>query len=280
MLSSDPVASKLTVIKAEDGWFSTSLVELWEHRDLIYFLCWRDIKVRYKQTLLGAAWAVLQPLFTVLVFTLFFGRLAKIPSDNIPYPLFALAGLVPWGFFSNALSQAANSVVNSAGLISKVYFPRLAVPLATVLAGAVDFGVTLLLLAIMMAWYQVSLTWAILLVPVLSLITAVAALGIGLWLAALNVKYRDVRYILPFVTQLWMFATPIVYPSSLLPEPWRTLYGINPMAGVVEGFRWSLFNGQGPFPQIVYVSALIAVVFLVSGTIYFRATERSFADLV
>ena len=168
--SQAPVA-KLTIIQAEDGWFSTSLVELWEHRDLIYFLCWRDIKVRYKQTLLGAAWAVLQPLFTVLVFTLFFGRLAKIPSDNIPYPLFALAGLVPWGFFSNALSQAANSVVNSAGLISKVYFPRLAVPLATVLAGAVDFGVTLLLLAIMMAWYQVPLTWTILLVPVLSLIT-------------------------------------------------------------------------------------------------------------
>ncbi|MEO6758569.1 MAG: ABC transporter permease [Saprospiraceae bacterium] len=280
MPTSQAPASKLTIIRAEDGWFSTSLGELWEHRDLIYFLCWRDIKVRYKQTVLGAAWAVLQPLFTVLVFTLFFGRLAKIPSDNIPYPLFALAGLVPWGFFSNALSQAANSVVNSAGLISKVYFPRLAVPLATVLAGAVDFGVTLLLLAIMMAWYQVSLTWAILLVPVLSLITAVAALGIGLWLAALNVKYRDVRYILPFVTQLWMFATPIVYPSSLLPERWRTFYGINPMAGVVEGFRWCLFHGHDPFPQIVYVSAVIALLFLVTGVMFFRATERSFADLV
>lgn len=280
MSTPDSVASKLTVIRANDGWFSTSLNELWEHRGLVYFLCWRDIKVRYKQTFLGVAWAVLQPLFTVLVFTLFFGRLAKLPSDDIPYPLFALAGLVPWGFFSNALSQAANSVVNSAGLISKVYFPRLAVPLATILAGAVDFGVTLLLLGIMMAWYRVSLTWAILLLPVLSLIVAIAALGIGLWLSALNVKYRDVRYVLPFVTQLWMFATPIVYPSSLLPEHWRAFYGINPMAGVVEGFRWSLFNGNGPFPQIVLVSAVVSCLFLITGGLYFRSTERSFADLI
>lgn len=280
MAASASSTPKVTVIEANGGWFTASLRELWEHRDLVYFLCWRDIKVRYKQTALGVAWAVLQPLFTVLVFTLFFGRLARIPSDNIPYPVFALAGLVPWGFFSNALSQAANSIVNSAGLITKVYFPRLAVPLATVLAGAVDFGVTLLLLACMMAWYRIQVTWALLWLPAFALIAAIAALGIGLWLSALNVKYRDVRYVLPFATQLWMLATPIVYPSSLLPEPWRTLYGINPMAGVVEGFRWCLVNGNGPFPQIVFVSALISCLFLISGGLYFRATERSFADLI
>jgi len=269
----------VTVIDAEAGWLGNSLRELWDHRELVYFLAWRDVKVRYKQTALGVAWAVVQPVFSVVIFTLFFGRLAGVPSDGVPYPLFALAGLVPWTFFSNALTLASNSLVQSAGLITKVYFPRLALPIATILAGGVDFAVTLGILAVMMAWYQVKVTLALLTIPLFVLLAFATALGVGLWFSAINVKYRDIRYTLPFLNQIWMFATPIVYPSSLLPEPWRTLYGINPMAGVVEGFRWSLL-GVGGLPAMIWVSVGVALFLVITGAIYFRRTESSFADVI
>ena len=229
-------------IEPSHGWISLKLAELWEYRGLLYFLTWRDIKVRYKQTVLGAAWAIIQPFFTMVVFSLFFGRLAKIPSDGIPYPIFSFAALVPWTFFANGLSQSSNSLVGSANLITKVYFPRLAIPIATVLSGVVDFFLAFGVLLVMMAYYGIVPTRNILWLPLLLLLALVTSLGVGFWLSAMNVQFRDVRYTVPFLTQVWLFATPIAYPSSLLEEPWRTIYGINPMVGVVEGFRWALLG--------------------------------------
>jgi lipopolysaccharide transport system permease protein len=270
----------LTRIRPSRGWVSLRLRELWEYRELLYFLTWRDIKIRYKQTALGAAWAVLQPLLTMLIFSLFFGRLAKVPSDGLPYTLFALTALVPWMFFANGLAQSSNSLVGSANLISKVYFPRLAIPASTVLAGLIDLALGLVLLAGAMAWYGVvPNARAIWLLPLLLLALA-TALGAGLWLSALNVRFRDVRYVVPFLTQIWMFATPIAYPSSLLPEPWRMLFGLNPMTGVVEGMRWALFNTDSAPGLVVAVSAAAALALLVSGAMVFRQMEKTFADLV
>ena len=259
-------------------WFG--LEELWEYRELVYFLAWRDIKVRYKQTLFGAAWALLQPVLTMLVFSLFFGRLAGVPSDGAAYPLFTFAALVPWGFFSYGLTQSANSLVASSNVVKKVYFPRIAIPLATVLAGAVDFVLALAVLGVMMAAYGAPLTANVFWLPPLFLLTLVAALGAGLWLAALNVYYRDVRYTLPFLAQFWLFATPVAYPSSMIPEPWRTAYGLNPMAGVVEGFRWALLGTGTPPGPMVLASAMAAILAAASGAIYFRRMERTFADVV
>jgi lipopolysaccharide transport system permease protein len=267
-------------IEPSRGWVSLKLRELWEYRELLYFLTWRDIKVRYKQTALGAAWAIIQPFFTMLVFSLFFGRLAKVPSDNIPYPIFSFAALVPWTFFANGLSQSANSLVMSANLIKKVYFPRLAIPIATVMAGAVDFVLAFVVLLGMMVFYSRTPTINVLWLPLFLLLALVTSLGVGLWLAALNVEYRDVRYAVPFITQFWLFSTPIAYSSRLLGEPWRTLYGLNPMAGVVEGFRWALLGVDTPPGPIVWVSALAALLILVSGAYYFRRMEKSFADVV
>jgi lipopolysaccharide transport system permease protein len=230
------------IIKPTTGWFSFRLAELWRHRELIYFLTWRDVKVRYKQTALGIAWAVLQPALSMVVFSLFFGRLAKVPSDGIPYPAFAYAALVPWTFFASGLTQTSNSIVGSAALVTKIYFPRLSLPMASVLAGLIDLLVSMLLLAVIMIFYSIKVTAAILWLPVFLALAVITSLGVGLWLSALNVQYRDVRYVLPFLVQLWMFATPIAYPSSLLPEQWRALYALNPMVGVVEGFRWALFS--------------------------------------
>lgn len=267
-------------IRPSKGWVSIKLDELWQYRELLYFLVWRDIKVRYKQTTLGAAWAIIQPVFTMVVFSIFFGKLGKMPSDGIPYPMFSFTALVPWTFFSTGLSQASNSLVGSANLITKVYFPRLIIPIATVLAGVVDFALAFLILLGMMFYYGIHLSINIIwLIPFL-LLSFVTALGVGLWLSALNVKYRDVRYVVPFITQLWLFATPIAYPSSLLPQPWRTLYGLNPMAGVVEGFRWALLRANNAPGRIIIVSSLAAIMILVSGAFYFRRTEKSFADLV
>ena len=267
-------------IRPSRGWISLNLHELWEYRELLYFLTWRDIKVRYKQTVLGAAWAIIQPFLPMVVFSLFFGQLAKLPSDGIPYPIFSYAALVPWTFFANGLSQSSNSLVGSANLITKVYFPRLIVPLSSTISGAVDFVLAFAVLLGMMAFYGVWPTWAVLWLPLLLLLALVTALGTGLWLSAMNVQFRDVRYAVPFLTQFWMFATPIVYPSSLLPEQWRTLYGLNPMAGVVEGFRWALLGtATAPGPMIV-VSALVAVALLVGGLFYFRRMEKTFADIV
>ena len=272
--------SPVVNIEPSKAWVSLRLGELWEYRELLYFLIWRDIKVRYKQTVLGAAWAIIQPLFSMLIFSLFFGRLAKIPSDGIPYPLFSFAALVPWTFFANGLNQSSNSLVASANLIKKVYFPRLTIPVAAVLAGVVDFALAFIVLLGMIALYGVAPTINMLWTPLFLLLALVTSLGVGLWLSALNVQYRDVRYIVPFVTQVWMFSTPIAYPASLLSEPWRTIYGFNPMVGVVEGFRWALLGTNTAPGATIAVSSLASLVILVSGAFYFRHMEKTFADVV
>jgi lipopolysaccharide transport system permease protein len=267
-------------IKPSNGWVSLNLRELWEYRELLYFLSWRDVKVRYKQTALGAAWAIIQPFFTMVVFSLFFGQLAKIPSDGVPYPIFSYAALVPWTFFANALNQSSNSLVGSAHLITKVYFPRLVVPLSSVLSGLVDFVLAFAVLLGMMFYYGMMPTINILALPPLLLLALVTSLGVGLWLSALNVEFRDVRYVVPFLVQFWLFSTPIAYPSSLLQEPWRTLYAVNPMVGVVEGFRWALLGTDTAPGPVIAVSALMALLLLVGGAFYFRRMEKTFADIV
>lgn len=276
---SEPAAPVIR-IKPSKGWVSLRLHELWSYRELLYFLTWRDIKVRYKQTALGAAWAIIQPLFTMVVFSLFFGKLASMPSDGIPYPIFSYAALVPWTFFANGLSQSSNSLVGSSNLIKKVYFPRLAIPIATILSEVIDFLLAFVVLIGMMVYYRIVPTANVFYLPLFLLLALITSLGVGLWLSAMNVQFRDVRYVVPFITQFWMFATPIAYPSSLLPEPWRTIYGINPMVGVVEGFRWALL-GKGAAPGLmVAVSALTAIIILVGGAFYFRRMEKTFADVV
>lgn len=267
-------------IEASSGWVSLRLKELWEYREFLYFLTWRDIKVRYKQTVLGAAWAIIQPLFTMLVFSLFFGRLAKVPSDGLPYPLFAYTALVPWTFFANSLAQSSNSLVGSSNLLTKVYFPRLIIPIGSVASQIVDFVLAFIVLLGMMIYYGVGLRVQALWLPGLLLLALVLALGVGLWFSALNVHYRDVRYVLPFIIQFWMFATPIAYPSSLLSERWRIIYGLNPMAGVVEGFRWALLGEKSSPPTMILVSSLVAVALLITGALYFRRMEKTFADTV
>lgn len=267
-------------IAPSQGWVSLRLHELWEYRELLYFLIWRDIKVRYKQTALGASWAIIQPFFTMVVFSLFFGHLGKMPSDGLPYPLFSFAALVPWAFFANGLSQSSNSLVGSANLITKVYFPRLIIPLASAFAGAVDFVIAFAVLIVLMVYYGMFPTLNIVWLPFFVLLAMVTSLGVGLWLSALNVEYRDVRYMVPFVTQIWLFVTPIAYPSSLLHEPWHTLYALNPMVGVVEGFRWALLNTNTRPGPMIAVSAAAALLILVSGAYYFRRMEKAFADIV
>jgi homopolymeric O-antigen transport system permease protein len=276
-----PIGSKIPVLVIEPsrGWVSLKLKEFWEYRELLYFLVWRDIKVRYKQTVLGAAWAIIQPFFTMVVFSIFFGKFGKIPSEGLPYPIFSYAALLPWSYFAGAVGESSNSLVGSSNLIRKVYFPRLVIPLAGVLAGLVDFAIAFTIFIGMMFYYQVYPTIAIVLLPFFLLLALITALGVGLWLSALNVEYRDVRYIIPFLTQFWLFATPVAYPSTMLPESWRTIYGINPMVGVVEGFRWALLGTNPPGPMIA-VSAAISVIILISGAFYFRRMERTFADLV
>jgi lipopolysaccharide transport system permease protein len=275
-----PSDSHVIVVKPSKGWISLKLKELWEYRELLYFMAWRDIKVRYKQTVLGAAWAIIQPFFTMVVFSLFFGKLAKVPSDGLPYPIFAYAALVPWTFFANGLSQSSNSLVGSANLIKKVYFPRLVVPISSVISGVFDFMLAFVVLLGMMLYYGIFPTVNMVWLPFLLLLTLTTSLGVGLWLSALNVQFRDVRYTVPFLMQFWLFATPIAYPSSLLSEPWRTIYGINPMVGVVEGFRWALLGTDTAPGAIILVSSLMALSLLVGGAFYFRRLERSFADVV
>ncbi|HSK21321.1 MAG TPA: ABC transporter permease [Longimicrobiales bacterium] len=268
------------VIEPQSGLAMPDLAELWRYRELLFFLIWRDIKVRYKQTVLGASWAIIQPFFTMVVFSLFFGRLAGVPSDGLPYPIFSFAALVPWAFFAHGLMQSAGSLVANQNLVKKVYFPRLAIPIAAVLAGGIDFLIAFCVLLGMMAFYGIAPTAQIVWVVPLLLLALVTALGVGLWFAALNVQYRDVAYVVPFTVQLWLLATPVAYPSSMLPEPWRTLYGLNPMAGVVEGFRWTLLGTHSAPGPMLAVSALAAVAILVGGVFYFRRMERSFADRV
>ena len=267
-------------IEPSRGWAALQLRDVWAYRELLYFLVWRDIKIRYKQTVLGAGWAILQPFCTMVIFSVFFGRLAQLPSDGIPYPIFAYTALVPWTFFSNGLTQAINSVVGGSSLIKKVYFPRMIMPLAAVMAGIVDFLFAFVVLIGMVLYFGVVPSWRILTLPMFVGMVIVAALSVALWLSALNVQYRDIRYIAPFIVQAWLFATPIAYPSSLLSEPWRTAYGLNPMVGVVEGFRWALLGtGTAPGPMIV-VSSAMCLALLLGGAFYFRRVERTFADVI
>jgi lipopolysaccharide transport system permease protein len=278
-----PVPDSTTLvirIEAPRAWPSLKLRELWDYRELIYFFVWRDIKVRYKQTVLGAGWAVIQPFFTMLLFSLFFGRFAKVPSDSIPYPLFAFSGLVPWSLFSHGLNQASRSLVTDSSLIKKVYFPRLAIPIGKMFSALVDVGLALALLFGMMFYYSVHPTLRVLWLPVFLLLAMVTGLGIAFWLSAINVRVRDVEHTLPFLTQIWLFATPIAYPSSLLPEAWRTVYALNPMVGVVEGFRWALFGTKTVFGPMLVVSSVVAVALLVTGAFSFRHLEKTFADVL
>jgi lipopolysaccharide transport system permease protein len=271
----------ITEIVPARGWVNLKLREVWAYRELLFFLTWRDIKVRYKQTVLGASWAIIQPFMTMVVFSLFFGGLAKVPSEGVPYPIFSMAAVVPWTFFANSVTTSSNSLVGSAALIKKVFFPRLVVPISSVLGNVVDFFIAFFVLILMMFYFQIWPTAAALWVILFTLLAFITALGVGLWLSALNVEYRDIRYAVTFLISLWQFASPVAYPSSLIEnETLRTLYGLNPMAGVIEGFRWALLGtGSAPGPML-WISAAVSVVLLVTGAFYFRRMERNFADVV
>ena len=269
----------VTVIRPLRGWIPINLSELWAYRELLYFLTWREIKVRYKQTALGFAWAIIQPLFMMVVFTLFFGRLAKIPSEGIPYPIFNYAALLPWTLFAEGITRSTNSMIQDANLIKKVYFPRMVMPISGILSPLVDFAIAFTILIGMMFYFGFVPTIRILWLPAFLVLALMTALGVGLWLSAINVQYRDVRYAVPFLVQLWLFASPVVYSSTLLPEKYRIIYGLNPMAGVIEGFRWALL-GTTPPSSMLAVSVVIVMVILVSGAYYFRRMEKIFADVV
>jgi homopolymeric O-antigen transport system permease protein len=269
----------LVVICPSRKWVALNLRDLWAYREVLYFLMWRDIKVRYKQTLFGVAWAVLQPLLTMLIFALFFGKLAGMPSDGIPYPLFAFSGLVPWTFFANGVAGGGNSLIGSPNLITKVYFPRMIIPGAAVGAGLLDFAIAFVLLVGMMAYYGIGLTWNLIAAPLFVVLITLLALAVGLWFAALNVRYRDIRYVLPFLIQLWMFTTPIIYPSSLVPVDWRWVLALNPLAGLVEGLRASLFGHAWDWVALT-ISTTVTLVSLVAFAYTFRSMEKSFADIV
>jgi len=275
------VERPITRIQPSHGWVSLKLGELWRYRELLYFLTLRDIKVRYKQTVIGAAWAIIQPFMTMVVFTLFFGGLAAIPSDGLPYPIFSYAALVPWTFFANGLTLSANSLVGSSNLIKKIYFPRLVIPIATIFSGGVDFVLAFVVLIGLMLFYGITPTVNVIFLPLFLLLAFITSLGVGLWLSAMNVQFRDVRYVVPFLTQFWLFITPIAYPSSLIENDiLRALYALNPMTGVVEGFRWALLGTDtAPGPTIL-ISAAVALVLFVTGLFYFRRMEKSFADVV
>ena len=276
----------LIVIEPSSGWVPVRLSDLWQYRDLLYFLIWRDVKVRYKQTVLGAAWAILQPTMTMVVFTIFFGGLAGISSDGLPYPIFSFAALLPWTFFAQGLAQSSNSLVGSQNLITKVYFPRLIIPLATVLAGVVDFALAFVVLLVMMGFYGIWPGIAVIWLPLLLALAFATALGVGLWMSALNVEYRDVRYVVPFMVQIWLFVTPVIYPASAVTARIESLgvpgwvYGLNPMTGVVEGFRWALLGVDSRPGPLILASAVVTVLLVVSGAIYFRRMEQTFADVV
>lgn len=269
----------MVTLKPSRRWVAVDMKELWAYRELLYFLTWRDVKVRYKQTALGAAWAVIQPLAMMMIFTLFFGRLANMPSDGIPYPIFAYAGLLPWMFFSNSVTNSGNSLVASSNLITKVYFPRMVIPTAAVGAGLVDFVIAAIILALLMVFYSVGVTWTILMLPPLVLLTAMLALGVGMWLSALNVKYRDIRYALPFLIQFGMFVSPVIYPTSIVPEQYKWLLILNPLTGIINGYRDALFS-RGFDWTALGVSLLITVALLAYATYAFRRMERTFADIV
>jgi lipopolysaccharide transport system permease protein len=270
----------ILILKPTHGWGSLNLGEMWKYRELTYFLIWRDIKVRYKQTVLGASWAILQPFLSMVVFSIFFGGFLNVPSEGVPYPIFSYAALLPWGVFSKALNDAGRSLVANRSMITKIYFPRMVIPLSSVLSGLVDFSIAFVVLLGLMWYFRIAPTSNIWTLPFFLVLALMTALGVGLWLSALNVLYRDIGYIIPFLTQFWFYITPIVYPSSEVPEQLRYIYALNPMVGVVEGFRWALLNTSTPPGPMVAVSTVISVVILISGMFYFRRMERTFADMV
>jgi lipopolysaccharide transport system permease protein len=268
------------LIQPSRGLFNLGLTAVWEFRELLYFLVWRDVKVRYKQTIIGGAWAILQPLLTMAIFTVIFGHFAKIPSDGLPYSIFTYTALLPWNYFSQAISRSASSLVGDSNLVRKVYFPRLVIPLAAVTAPLIDFLVSFLVLLVMMVWFDIALRWSMLAFPFFLLLAVMTALAVGLWLSPLNVRYRDIGHTIPFLTQFWLFASPVAYPLSLVPDKWRLLYGLNPMAGVIEGFRWALLGKEAPAFGVIAVSAVVVLVLLLSGIVFFKRMERTFADVV
>jgi len=271
---------EIIILRPPSGWGALNLKDLWRYRELIYFLTWRDLKVRYKQTALGALWAILQPFLSMVVFSIFFGGLLKVSSGDVPYPIFSYTGLLPWIMFSKALTDASRSLVVNRNMITKVYFPRMVIPMSPIFASMVDFAIAFVILLGMMFFYRITPTTAVWTLPLFLILALVTALGVGLWLSSLNVIYRDIGYILPFLTQLWFYVTPIVYSATIVPEQWRIIYALNPMVGVVEGFRWALLGTDTAPGPIVAVSALISVLLLITGMYYFRRMERNFADLV
>jgi len=268
------------IIEPKKGLFQLDLKGIWQYRELLYFLVWRDLKVRYKQTVIGIGWAVLQPFVTMVIFTVIFGVLARIPSDGIPYPIFAYSALLPWNYFATALQRCVVSVVGDAALVSKVYFPRLILPLAGTISGFADFFVSFLLLLGMMTFYGLHLSWTVLVLPFFLLLALSTALAVGLWLSALNVRYRDVGHTIPFLMQIWMYASPIVYPASMIPEKYRFFYSLNPMAGVIEGFRWALLGKQSPDFAVMAISVAVVLFLILGGLVFFRNMEKTFADVV
>lgn len=272
--------SSVVVIEPSKGWFDLKLHSVWDYRELLYFLAWRDLKARYAQTAMGLAWAVIQPLFMMLVFTVIFSNIARIPSDGIPYPIFAYAALVPWSYFAKSLDRSGFSVVAESNLITKVYFPRVIVPLAATLGGLLDFAIAFLMLIGMMAWFGVTPDWKIMTVPFFLMVAVVASLGVSLWLSALFVKYRDIGAVVPLLTQVWMFATPVAYPMSMIPDRWRTLYAMNPMVGVIEGFRWALLGTAAPDPAMLAVNVLVIMILFVGGVAFFNRMANTFADVI
>lgn len=268
------------VIEARKSLLHLDLRAIWEYRELLYFLVWRDLKVRYRQTAIGIGWVVLQPLMTMAIFTAVFGTFAKIPSDGLPYPIFVYSALLPWNLFANSLTRGGESVVGNAQLVSKIYFPRLLLPLSGLLSPVVDFAISFVILVIMMIWFGTLPTWGVLALPLFLLLALLTALAVGLWLSALNVRYRDVGHTIPFLIQLWMFASPIAYPVSLVPEKWRMLYSLNPMVGVIEGFRWALLAKESPDFGVITISSVMVLALLLPGIVYFKYTERTFADVV
>ena len=283
MITSEPKsAMELPVIRIgpSTSWLALRLSELWDYRELLYFFVWRDVKVRYKQTAIGAAWSVIQPLMTMIVFTVVFDKFAKMPSDGLPYPIFAYAALLPWNYFTKSLNGGIGSVVGNANLVTKVYFPRLLLPVSATLPGIIDFAISFVFLLIMMAWYGILPTWGILLLPCFILLTMLTALSVSLWLSVINVKYRDVGQATSFLVQLWLFASPVAYPVSVVPEKWRALYSLNPMAGVIEGFRWALLGKQMPDLIPIVISIAVVLLLLAGGIIFFKRMEKTFADVV
>jgi lipopolysaccharide transport system permease protein len=279
-LATDSASPTYFRVQATTGLGSVDVRSVWEFRDLLFFLTWRDISIRYKQTLLGAAWTILQPLLTMVLFTIVFGNFAKMPSDGLPYSIFAFAALVPWTYFSQAISRSSVSLVSDPNLIKKVYFPRLLIPLSGAMAPLVDFFVCLAVLLVMMGWYGIPLRWSLLAVPVLLLATLMAALAVGVWLAPLNARYRDIAYAVPFLTQFWFYASPITYPLSLVPAKWRVLYSLNPIVGLIEGFRWALLGTAAPDPRVLVSSGLVVVVLLACGVMFFEWMERTLSDVI